>query len=329
MEQGFTYQYDTVRSTTTLPIQRPLVPKSGELNINRSQPVPLAPIPERETQTQKVEPAAVVKKPAPPTLSQQRYWWWRQESKLLVGDSRYMTPRNELQLVTISKNEKAEFHLPARQINRASYDWLTILLLIALVLFASVKKTWNKYIENLFHSVVNYSTSIRMFQEKNTSVLQGAFQLDILFYLVFSAFAFQLLVFFSIDLPFENFQLFLFSAGLVIVYFFAKKLIYRLVGFTIEKTGETGEYLFNMNNFTRIAGVILFPVVTIIAFYPFNNIELPVTIGVILIALIYFLLIIRGFVILLKKQFSIFYLFLYFCTLEFVPLVLLYKILVL
>lgn len=324
MENRFTYQQDTTQVKTPA-IKTPAINEAGQLKIERTAPLPIAPIPERRTETETTE---IQTKPTPPTLSQQRYWWWRQENQLLVGDSRYMEPRTELQLTITSKNENSGFLLPARQINHTNYDWLTFLLLIALGLFASVKTAWSKYVASLFHSVVNYATSIRMFQEKNTSVLQGAFQLDILFYLIFSAFTFQIFNFFNISLPFRNLKLFLFSIGLIAVYFLIKKLIYRFIGFLIERNVETGEYLFNMNNFTRVAGLVLFPVVTVIAFYPFGNLEIPVIAGIILVASIYFLLIIRGFVILLKKQFSIFYLFLYFCTLEFLPLVLLYKILV-
>jgi len=104
-------------------------------------------------------------------------------------------------------------------------------------------------------------------------------------------------------------------------------MLYRFAGLLIERSGETEEYLFNMNNYNRITGVGLLPVITLIAFSPFQNIGWLVSTGVFLVVSLYFLLISRGFITLLKKQFSIFYLFLYFCTLEFLPLVLLYKIL--
>lgn len=260
--------------------------------------------------------------------AQQRYNLRQQENKLLIGDSEYIEPRTEYRLIDSSANAHYGLHLPARELNHTNYDWLTVLLLIALVLFASLRTIWGKYIVSLFQSVINYPTSIRMFQEKNTSTLQGAFQLDVIFYLLFSAFIFQLFNFFSIQLPYGNLKLYLFSLGLISVYFLSKKLIYRFLGFLVEKPAETGEFLYNMDNFARVAGIVLLPVVTVIAFYPFSNLAVPVFSGVILVAAIYFLLIIRGFIILLKKQFSIFYLFLYFCTLEILPLVLLYKILV-
>jgi hypothetical protein len=327
MDYQFTYQQDTTR--LKLPVEKKSgIPEAGQLNIERNAPLPLEPIPERKTEIKNVETQKPQPKATGPTRAQLRNIWWQQENKLVIGDSRYMEPRTEFQLVSPSNNETVGLQLPVNQLNQINYDWLTFLLLVALAIFASVRTTWNKYMLHLFQSVVNNATSVRMFQEKNTSDLQGAFQLDILFYLVFSVFIFQLLNFSNIDTPFQNSRLFLISIGLIVAYFLIKKLIYRFLGFLIEKTGETKEYLFNMNNFARVAGIVLFPVVTVIAFYPFNNIEVPVFSGIFLVGAIYFLLITRGFVILLNKQFSIFYLFLYFCTLEFLPLVLLYKILV-
>ncbi len=161
------------------------------------------------------------------------------------------------------------------------------------------------------------------------SFLHGAFRLEVYFYLTFSVFLFQVLNYFRVGLPYKNFGLYLFSLALVLGYFLLKKFAYRLVGFITEGTAETNEYLFNMNNANRVMGLTLFPFILLIAFFPFEDTTVPLTLGIFAAAILYFLLLYRGFIILLKKQFSIFYLFLYFCTLEFLPLVLLYKIIVL
>jgi hypothetical protein len=70
---------------------------------------------------------------------------------------------------------------------------------------------------------------------------------------------------------------------------------------------------------------VLFPVVALINYYPSKNPVFIVYIGIFIVAVSYAFLLQRGIYILLKKQFSIFYLFLYLCTLEFVPLFLIYK----
>ena len=152
--------------------------------------------------------------------------------------------------------------------------------------------------------------------------------LDLLFYLIFSVFMFQIFQFFRIDLPYQDFSLYVLCLSLLIVFLMLKKIIYLIIGVLIRKKDETGEYLYNLDNYKRVAGLIFIPLVAVIAFYPYRQDDIPIFAGMLIVGIIYFLLILRGFKILLKKQFSIFYLFLYFCTLELLPLVLLYKILV-
>jgi hypothetical protein len=83
-----------------------------------------------------------------------------------------------------------------------------------------------------------------------------------------------------------------------------------------------------MDNFNRIAGLILITIISFIAFYHWENRVFPVIVGLFIVAIFYLFLLQRGIKILLKKQLSIFYLFLYLCTLEILPMLLIYKIVV-
>ncbi len=317
MNLNYTYQPDSIKDKNPLNefIGRP---EAQELKLERSAPVSLQDISVRERKEQKEQVRL------PQTAGKNL----RQSKPLLSGNGKqYIESRNDVNLIAVAIAPQG-LHLPVRPVNNTSYDWITLMLLVAVALFASVRTTWNKYLSGLFHSTINYSTALRMYQEKNNSLLQGAFQLDMLFYIVFAVFAFQVLNYFSVELPYQNFYMYLFCLAGIAGYFLVKKSIYRFMGLVIEKRGETGEYLFNADNFKRVAGLVLLPMVAVIAYYPYGNENLPVFAGVAIIVFLYFLLVLRGFVILLRKQFSIFYLFLYFCTLEFLPLVLLYKILV-
>ncbi len=252
----------------------------------------------------------------------------RDNQNLQIGGSKYIQPKTDFKLST-EKDSSATLVLPQHKRKDAAADWLTILLLLIFVLFVTVRNTYGKYLESLLQSLFNYATSIRMFEEKNYSLLHAAIRLDLFFYLTFSVFVFQLVRYFDVELPYTNAGLFLFCLAVVAGYFTFKKAIYKLLGFVVDSTEETGEYLFNADNMNRIIGLALFPVVLLMVFFPIDDITIPVITGIIIVVLIYLLLLHRGFIILMKKQFSIFYLFLYFCTLEFLPLVLLYKVVVL
>ncbi|MFW6246339.1 MAG: DUF4271 domain-containing protein [Tangfeifania sp.] len=331
MKREYTYQQDTAKAKLLLE-NLPGGQEPGSLRITRAAPVPLQPIRTQEelradSLVAVTEEPVAQAKPARSTAAQIRYWRRQREEDLKVGGSRYIEPRKDSLLLT-SEIPDPGLVLPVDKINRVNTDWVTIVLLLALVLFATVSRGWSKYLGNLFQSVVNYSTANRMFREQNYSFQHGAFRLDIYFYLVFSMFLFQVIRFFRIDVPFHNFRLYLLVLAGVWIFFQVKKFLYKSTGFIFQNSGETSEFLFNLDNHVRVTGLVLFPVVAIISFSPFNNVEIPVYFGILIVSTIYFLLLFRGFMILLKKQFSIIYLFLYFCTLEILPLVLVYKFLV-
>jgi hypothetical protein len=256
-----------------------------------------------------------------PTDTAFRFWEVELEEKLFVGDLRY--PPDTTYLERISWGGLKINH---REITTPDTDWLTILLFLAFVILASVSAGYSKYIGSLLQSLINYPTAFRMFREKNYSILHGAFRLEVLFYFVFSIFVFQIFVLASTSNSFYNITGFGQTFAVVVVYFLVKKLAYQAFGSIFIDTADTAEFLFNMDNFKRGAGIFLFPIVALIAYFPSEDPMIAVFLGVFTALVFYVMLLKRGISILLKKQFPIFYLFLYLCTLEFLPLLLIYKI---
>jgi hypothetical protein len=325
MKQEHTYYQDTI---VKIPLKENIVnPGEGSLN-DKFVRSTLPALPESRTAQRDSVIAEKQEQQVLPTPEQIRYWWWQREKKIVVGESRYIQPNHSLKVHSSVPSEKTTLVLPERKVQHTNTDWQTLLLAAGFILIASIRTTWGKYLASLFKSVVNYSTSVRMFKEKNSSVIYAATRLDALFFLVFPIFMFQLTLFFNINLPFHNIYLYLLSLFVLAVFIISKKLFYNTLGHILDKSAETSEFLFNLDNFNRVMGLALLPVATIIIFYPSENLQVPVIFGVILVVFLYLKLLYRGFKVLITKQFSIFYLFLYFCTLEILPLVLLYKIMI-
>lgn len=266
--------------------------------------------------------------PPKPTYEQIRYWQWQREKKLLINDSRYIPSKDGNVLVLTEELEPPVLQLPSRAKTPYSNDWFTVVLLLALVLLASVRVGYAKYIGSLFQSVFNYPTAYRMFGEKNYSLLHGAFRLEALFYLVLALFIYQLIVFLPIETGEASLIFYGKTLGFVVAYFLLKKLVYRWLGNLFRGVGETAEFLFNYDNFNRATGILLFPIVALIAFIPSGKPLFIIVFGVVVVSFFYMMLLKRGISIVLKKQVSLFYLFLYLCSLEFLPLLLVYKIVV-
>lgn len=258
-------------------------------------------------------------------LARERAQRWKEEQTLLIDSSRYIQP---IQITEVPRpfTDTNSLVLPARPFHQNSSDWLTGVVLVILLLGAAVRKAFGKYLSALFLSTVNYPAASRLFREQNISLRQGALLLDLFFLLTIGLFGYQLVKYSGAQLPISGFLLYLACFGVIFLFFRIKEFLYRLLGFISETLPETSEYLFMMHSYNKVTGIFLLPVVLLTAWAPVSNPSGFLLAGLIIIALFYLKTLQRGIKILLKKQFSLFYLFLYLCTLEFLPLLLFLKV---
>ncbi|HEY3372217.1 MAG TPA: DUF4271 domain-containing protein [Prolixibacteraceae bacterium] len=229
-------------------------------------------------------------------------------------------------LHTVLKNVEVVF--PGKKLTRNNPDWLVGVLVLAFFLFATVRLIFNKYLSQLAQATINYSTFTRVFREKYFNFFHASFRLDVVFNLIMSLFGYQFLSNYKVNFGIRNsFYVYLICLGIVIGYFIVKKVLYFLVGIMTESRREVKEYLFSITVFNRVLGLFLLPVTAIIAFVPLYQPELLLFSGLGIILIFYLLSLARGVKIFLRKHFSISYLILYLCTLEFLPLLLVYNIL--
>jgi hypothetical protein len=223
--------------------------------------------------------------------------------------------------------KKVEVVFPGKKVTRTNPDWLVGVLLISFLLIASVRLIFNKYLSQLIQSTINYSTFLRTFRERYFNLFHASFRLDLVFSLVMGLFSYQFLNIYKISLgASKSYYTYLICLGIVIGYFILKKFLYYLIGVLTESKPEVQEYLFNMTVYYRVLGLFLMPFTATIAFVPLTSVEPILYAGLAVIAIFYLMSLVRGAKIFLKKHFSISYLILYLCTLEFLPLILIYVI---
>ena len=223
--------------------------------------------------------------------------------------------------------EKVEVVFAGKKVFRTNPDWLVGVLVLSIILFASVRLIFNKYLNQLIQSTTNYSTFTRTFRERYFNFLHASFRLDLIFHLIFALFLYQLISTFKIDIGgTKTYYSYLICLGIVIGYFWVKRIIYYIIGVLTESNSEVQEYLFSITVYNRVLGLVLLPVTATIAFIPVSQVEYLLFGGILIVVVFYLMSLIRGGKIFLKKHFSISYLILYLCTLEFLPLVLIYNV---
>jgi len=253
-----------------------------------------------------------------------RFFEIKPDEILFIGDARY--PRDSTYCEKIIWDGLTSRFREKQHIGQ---DWLTFVLFFVLLLYTSSRAEFPRYIATLFHSLVNYTASSRMFREKNYSFTHAAFRLEVMFYICISVFVFQIFKVLSAqENTSNNFLEFAQLSAIIIGYFIIKKQLYKMLGSLFIGAADTSEILFNIGNYNRATGLILFPIVGLIAFNPYGSPVFAGVAGIAAVIILYGMMLQRGISILLKKQASIFYLFLYLCTLEFLPMLLVYKLVV-
>ena len=200
-------------------------------------------------------------------------------------------------------------------------DTFFIILTFDLLLIALLKAFYQKFTKQLFLSVFAQRYANQYLKEENAFTERVTFLVTIIMLINIS-------LFLSKTMYGENLTPFDFWNMVIIttVFFLTKTIIIRLLGyiFLIKSLAKLGIYFSFL--FDRVMGVILFPIIVFMFFSPINASPILVIFSVIVIAL--FLLIkifwiweigIGGF------GLPRYYLFLYLCTLEILPLLIFTK----
>jgi len=216
--------------------------------------------------------------------------------------------------------------LPSQPFIFRSNDWFAYAFLLTLIIVVFVKNTTKKYFSLLFQSITSFLASSRMYREQNISLMQGSAVMELFYLIVMALFGFQVSQSMGISLSLPNFVIFLILFAVLFFFFQAKYLMYKLLGIFSETLSDTREFLFNIQNHLKVLSILLLPLVAFIAWLPFQNQSIYMITGLVLAGFFYLFYLVRGSRILLKKHYSIFYLFLYLCTLEILPLLLLLKV---
>ena len=205
-------------------------------------------------------------------------------------------------------------------------DWILGLILVLWIIFASVRVGFLKYLEQLFVSLVSFSAATRLYQERGYKTMYGAFRLDFIFHLILPFSVFQIARYYNINIP--GYPEILFFLVLLLVingYLFIKILLFMLGGSIVMLKTQTEESVFNIRLYYKALGLFLLPLVTVHDLIDESKfITIWVMAGLILI--MYVLALFRSIYVGIRKDVSIFYLILYLCTLEILPLLLIFKL---
>jgi hypothetical protein len=244
---------------------------------------------------------------------------------------------NELVFIESEADQKVQYHSEIKKEppkepeyirGTFQFDWITILLAVSLLMLGWVRLFNGKYLTSLVKAAVSYQESNNLYREKNSLMERASFLVNFLFLSNISIFTLQLFYYFNIDLNgTEDYILYLAVFGSLLMLYVFRALSTSLIGYVFLKQKVFSEYFHNVNIFTKNTGLAIFPIIIILQFFTYDYISLIFYLGIGIVSILYFLLYIRAFQIIIRKNVSIFYMILYLCAFEISPLLIVYKIL--
>jgi hypothetical protein len=216
-----------------------------------------------------------------------------------------------------------------KPIERSQSDWMVGVSIFVVILMAIIRFSFNKYLQRLVDSILNYQTSNNLFLEKNMRNLRGSIFLNGLFFINISFFVVLYYNYLYSDFGTETtFLTFLYTlAGLLLIYF-GKFIIVRTIGYIFDGVKEGKEYLHTVFIYNKNLGIFLLPVTLSVPFIAEFAAYFLLNTGLVLAIIFYLFRLFRGIKILFRKHVSIFYMILYLCALEILPLLVIYKLLI-
>jgi hypothetical protein len=205
-------------------------------------------------------------------------------------------------------------------------DWILPLIIFCVILLGIVRT----FPGNVFRSLVS-SLTFRNISESTSFETTGLFNwqatlFNLSSFISISLFGFLLLRDNNLSpLGIHGFLLWVVCLGLVITAITLRHLVCTITGNFSSEPDVFSEYLFMIYNVYRVAGIIFLLLIALIMYTSIVPAAVYFKIGIIITGLLYLLRIFRLILIFLIRHVSIFYLILYLCALEFLPVLIFVK----
>jgi hypothetical protein len=211
-------------------------------------------------------------------------------------------------------------------INSGSQTWYFFFLFSLMIGYVIAKTHLGHLLTSTFTTTVRYNIAEGVFkdnsqlQRQRDNALYGFYFLSMAFFLMLMS---EKLELFPYGL--SGFKMLLFYLTTLAGLFFGKVLLVNIVGHIFSVRDLFREYLYMGFTYNKLLGILFLPVNFIIAYSLGTLQEISFYTALIILGTLIFMKIIRGIVFSRDKRVFSFYLFLYLCALEIVPILLLYK----
>ncbi len=205
-------------------------------------------------------------------------------------------------------------------------DWIFILIIVGFALLAFVQVFYNRRLKMIFQAVYARHYASQLVREGNIFNERISIFLFLIYLISFSIFLFEAFKIFSINTGFmPDYIFYMELLASIFLIWIVKVILIQLSGIIFTTRQRSFEYLLNIYMINLVIGLFL---ICILLPMIYLNGKLFFYIGLGFLLFMFIFKLIKGVAIGFSyTKFSRFHLFLYLCTLEILPLVLLVKFL--
>jgi len=207
-----------------------------------------------------------------------------------------------------------------------NHTWTSGIIVLCFILFAFARYNYSKRINQIFKAFFANRFFNQLSREGGLFKERVSFILFITYIAALGLFIFQIYCYYNNIILSEliSFWMYIKILSGILIFFLIKTFLYVLTGFIFGKAKETSDYLLNIFIFDQIMGVILLPIIVLTTFI--HN-QYFIYMGVLIFGLLYLYKMYSGAIYAISvAKISPYYLFLYLCTLEILPILILAKI---
>lgn len=202
-------------------------------------------------------------------------------------------------------------------------------LSLGLLLFLALTATlYRYYIEKIFRAFINHNILTHIYREHGGVNMVPYMLLYAVSVVVFGLFAYLILTHFLGNLAFSpSWKWVLYCIGGVLAVLLLKHSAVGAAALVSPAARELSFYNFTIAIFNQVAGLVLLPIVLLLAFAPNSFSSIFLYIGLAVLLVVYALLYLRG--LLIGSRYlahNKFHFFMYLCTVEIAPLFILIKL---
>ena len=213
--------------------------------------------------------------------------------------------------------------------NITHLDWFLGIFLFISMLFIWIRLFYGKYFTTLASAVSSFQMSAKLFRERNVLVRRVSIVLDFIYFVMLSILVYELITHFNwVTSSLSQFNLYMLLLNIIIIYSLVRNTLLRITAHVFLQRSLFSEYIHNTLVINKGTGIVLFPIVITARYFPFPLISLVLVIGLSILILSVIWKSIRAYQIIRRKNVVLFYLILYLCTLEFLPLLIGYKVII-